>query len=97
MFSRWRSAIYSDPPFDFLQPREAEAFTLHRSPTVLRAIPPIRFPVNPHRRRAQRREPTFESNIKHPTSNPPTDGFAVANVSAPSASYFIIALFIIAL
>ena len=51
---------------------------------VLRAIAAVRFPVNPHRRRAQRREPTFESNIKYLTSNPPTDGFAVANVSAPT-------------
>src|SRR5204862_4095017 len=67
MFSRWRSAIYSDPPFDFLQPREAEAFTLHRSPTVLRAIAPIRFPVNLHRRglKGASRPSNQTSNIWH--------------------------------
>ena len=66
MFSRWRSAIYSSPPCDFPQPREAEAFTRHRSPTVLRAIAPIRFPVNPRRRGSKARA---DLQIKHQTSD----------------------------
>src|SRR5207248_5958898 len=58
-------AIYSSPPCDFPQPREAEAFTRHRSPTVLRAIAPIRFPVNPRRRGSKARA---DLQIKHQTS-----------------------------
>ena len=39
-------AIYSDPSCNFPQPRQADGLTQHRSPTILRAMAPIRLPAN---------------------------------------------------
>src|SRR4029077_17453244 len=38
MFSRCMLWIYSESSLNFPQPRQAEAFTQHRSPTIVRAI-----------------------------------------------------------